>query len=596
LSTTDSTRTPGSPAAATASDRLDGWKEIAAYLKREVRTVQRWEKSEGLPIHRLQHDKLSTIWAVKTELDDWLKQRQIKPSDPGEEEDEEDRSDGILYDPDPTWPKLRLMALGFLVIAALAYGAYKWSHPSPKPQRKIMLVVLPFGNTSGDASQEYFSDGLTEEMIAQLGKLNPERLGVIARTTSMTYKHTTKTASQIGRELGVDYILEGSVFRSQKRVRITGQLIQVKDQTHVWADTYDRNLSDALVLQSTVAQAVAREVEIKLTPEVQARLEQPRPLNPEAHDAYLKGLDYWNRRTEEGFQESIDYFNQAIARDPNYALAYAGLAGAYGSAGFYGARPPHQVYPQAKQAALRALEIDDTLAEAHDALGDVRDEYDWDFSSAESEYRAAIQFNASDARAHEVYALLLARLGRTDEALAEIRKARQLDPGSPFIRTHLGVIYYYARRFDQALAACQEARDLYPSFALAHMWVGVVDVQKGLYDQGIAELQKSLDLAPGNSYLEALLGYADAVAGRRPAALGVLHHLETLPQQKYVSPAYIGLVYTGLGDKNSAFRWADQALQDRSVWLIYLKAEPMVDTLRSDQRFEHLTRAVGLGL
>lgn len=587
MSTTDSTRPPGSPAAA-VSDRLDGWKEIAAYLDREVRTVQRWEKSEGLPVHRLQHDKLGTVWAVKTELDDWQTQRQAKPPD-SDEGGEEDRQS-------PAWLKPALMTLGVIAIAAVGYWVYKHPPFAAKQERKVMLVVLPFENTSGDPNQEYFSDGLTEEMIAQLGKLNPQKLGVIARTTSMTYKHTTKTASAIGRELGADYILEGSVFRSQQRVRITGQLIQVKDQTHVWANTYDSDLSDTLVLQNEVAQAVAREVEIKLTPGAQARLDQPRPLNPQAHDAYLKGLDSWNSRTEAGFRQSINYFSQAIAKDPNYALAYVGLADAYASTGFYGARPPSEVYPEAKRAALRALEIDDTLAEAHDALGDVRAEYDWDFPGAESEFRTAIQSNASDARAHEVYALLLARLGRTREALNEIQQAKQLDPGSPFIRTHVGVIYYYTRQFDRALAACEEARDRYPTFALAHMWVGVVDVQKGLYDQGIGELQESLELAPGNSYLEALLGYADAMAGQRDAALAVLRELETRRQQKYVSPAYIGLIYTGLKDKDQAFAWADQALQDRSVWLIYLKTEPMVDPLRSDERFLKLTQAVGLGL
>ena len=587
MSTTDSTRPPGSPAAA-VSDRLDGWKEIAAYLDREVRTVQRWEKSEGLPVHRLQHDKLGTVWAVKTELDDWQTQRQAKPPDSDEEGEEDSQS--------PAWLKPALMTLGVIAIAAVGYWVYKHPPFAAKQERKVMLVVLPFENTSGDPNQEYFSDGLTEEMIAQLGKLNPQKLGVIARTTSMTYKHTTKTASAIGRELGADYILEGSVFRSQQRVRITGQLIQVKDQTHVWANTYDSDLSDTLVLQNDVAQAVAREVEIKLTPGAQARLDQPRPLNPQAHDAYLKGLDSWNSRTEAGFRQSINYFSQAIAKDPNYALAYVGLADAYASTGFYGARPPSEVYPEAKRAALRALEIDDTLAEAHDALGDVRAEYDWDFPGAESEFRTAIQSNASDARAHEVYALLLARLGRTREALNEIQQAKQLDPGSPFIRTHVGVIYYYTRQFDRALAACEEARDRYPTFALAHMWVGVVDVQKGLYDQGIGELQESLKLAPGNSYLEALLGYADAMAGKRDAALAVLRELETRRQQKYVSPAYIGLIYTGLKDKDQAFAWADQALQDRSVWLIYLKTEPMVDPLRSDERFLKLTQAVGLGL
>jgi len=584
LSTANSSRPPGSAASA-APDRLEGWKEIAAYLKREVRTAQRWEKGEGLPVCRHQHDKLGTVWAFKPELDEWLKNRRVKPPD----QDGEVGPNG--------WLKPVMIAVAITALLVVAYLVYKRTHPpsGANPQQKVMLVVLPFENTSGDASLEYFSDGLTEEMIAQLGKLNPQRLGVIARTTSMTYKRSTKTASQIGRELGADYILEGSVFRSQQRVRITGQLIQVKDQTHVWADTYDSDVSDTLVLQSDVARAVARQVEIKLTPQAEARLVQPRPLNPAAHDAYLKGLGYWNARTEDGFRQSLDYFSQAIAKDPNYALAYVGLADAYSSTGFYGARPPREVYPQAKRAALRALEIDDTLAEAHDALGDVRAEYDWDFPGAESEFRTAIQSNASDARAHEVYALLLARLGRTREALDEIKEARQIDPDSPLIRTHVGVIYYYAREFDQALAACEEARDRYPSFALAHMWVGVVDIQKGLYDGGIAEFQEALKLAPGNSYLEALLGYADAVAGKRQAALDIVHRLRTLRRQKYVSPAYIGLIYTGLNDKNAAFGWADQALQDRSVWLIYLKAEPMADPLRSDQRFEKLVKAVGLG-
>src|SRR3989475_8860445 len=333
---------------------------------------------------------------------------------------------------------------------SLAWGAFT-RYPASAAAR-VMLVVLPFENLPGEPQEEYLSDGLTEEMITQLGRLHPERLGVIARTSAMQYKNTDKRTDQIGSELGVAYVLEGSLRRAGDRVRISAQLIQVRDQTHLWAESYERDLRDILALQSDVAQAIARQIELKLTPQQQARLARGRPIDPRAYELYSKGRYFWNKRSEEGYRRAIQYFQQAIARDSEYAPAYAGLADAYALLGSMPnvELPRSEAMPRARTAAIKALALDVGLAEAHTSLAFVQLHFDMGVPAAERECTRALQLNPGYPTAHHWYAFWLLAHGRAEEALQEVRAAQRLDPLSLIINTDVGAMLYYGRRHDEA--------------------------------------------------------------------------------------------------------------------------------------------------
>lgn len=485
------------------------------------------------------------------------------------------------------------MLTGGLLVAVLLAGYLArqrfWPQAKPPPG-KVMLAVLPFENLSGDPEQEYFSDGLTEEMIAQLGRLQPQRLGVIARTSAMQYKKTDKRVDQIGRELGVDYILEGSVRRAGHRVRITAQLIQVSDQTHLWAENYERDVADVLALQSEVAGRIADSLAVELLPAQQARLASVRPINPEAHEAYLRGRYYWNKGTEEGLKKAIGYFNQAIEKDPAYAPAYAGLAESYALFGDFEILPPKEAYPRAEAAATKALELDDTLAEAHTALGLVRLEYDRDWAAAEREFKRAIELNPSYPTAHQFYSWYLGAVLRPDECIAEGRRALELDPLSVFRNADLGITLYLVGQYDRAIEQSQKALELDPNLDYAHWTLGLAYVQKAMYEEAIAHLEKAVTFSGDSPRYVASLGYAYAVAGRRREARKVLDKLKDLSKQRYVSPYFIATVYAGLGDTEKALEWLEKAYQDHSGWLAYVQWQPEFAPLRSDPRFRDLLR------
>ena len=353
-----------------------------------------------------------------------------------------------------------------------------------------MLAVLPFDNLSGDPDQEYFSDGLTEEMISRLGNLQPERLGVIARTSSMRYKGAKKAVDQIARELGVDYLLEGSVRRAADDVRITAQLIQISDQTHLWADNYERPIADVFSVQSEVADKVAASLALKLLPERQAALARVPTTNSEAHESYLKARYYWNMRTEAGFQKSLSYFNRALAQDPNYPLAYAGLADYYNLLPNYEFLQPAEAFPRAKAAAMKALEGDASLAEAYSSLAFVEHHYDWDWSKAKQHYERSIALNSGYATAHHWYAEYLTEMGFHDEAMAEIRRAHELDPLSLIIDMNVGRLLYYARRYDEAIEALRQSLRIDPDFVWSHIYLGLAYGQKGMWTESDAEYQQ----------------------------------------------------------------------------------------------------------
>ena len=607
------TASPHGPPESLAEERLDSWKEIAAYMNREVRTVQRWEESEGLPVHRHQHDKLASVYAYKSELDAWRLRRRPGPDkeSSGQREVAQEQREVPEADQEPpaqkepvdttapAHPISRVIAVA-LVIALLAVFVW-WvghiMHPKPTlPSGKVKLVVLPFKNLSADPQQAYFGEGLTEEMTTQLGRLNPARLGVIASTSATLYKDTPKSTEEIGSELGVDYILEGSVRREGDRVRISAQLILVSDQTQLWGQTYDRDLRDILALQSDVAQAIAGQIQLALTPEELARLAGARPVNPDAYEAYLQGLSYWNRRTPEGLQKSADYFNEAIQKDPRYALAYAGLADAYVLLGSTpnDALMPRDAMPKAKAAAEKALEVDPSLAEAHASLGQVLQSYDWDWVGAEREYKRALEINPGYATARHWYSLLLQTQGHHQEALEQIQQAQELDPRSLVIRSTLAQAYYFARQYDRVVDLCQSTLQIDPNFLLVRYHLGRAYVEQRRLAEAITELEKANALSGGHPAMLMALGNAYGVSGRKAEALQTLYDLNGLAKKRYVPAMYFAAVYTGLGDKNQAFLWLNKAYQERTDYLIYLNVEPMADPLRSDARFQDLVRRIGL--
>ena len=490
--------------------------------------------------------------------------------------------------------KLALPALALvLLVGAVVYLQWFRSHPHPQAAAgRLMLAVLPFKNLTGDAAQEYFSDGLTEEMIAQLGNLDPQHLGVIARTSVMHYKGTTEKLDQIGGELGVQYVLEGSVRRSSDKVRITAQLIQVKDQSHVWARQYDRELSNLLAIQGEIAQEVAQEIPLRLG-DVKAPVPAHHPtLGPQeyqAYDLYLKGRYFWNKRTPRGFEQAIECFQQAIAKDPNYARAYAGLADSYALLSGYTQAPQTESMPKARAAALKALELDEGLAEAHTSLALITENYDWDWKSAEKEYRRAIELNPNYATAHQWYAEFLSWQGRFDQAFAESERARQLDPLSLIIATDNAAILIYSRQYDRAIAQCRTVFEMEPNFPRAHLVVGAY-VEKRQFTDALANLAHWED----GPWTLAWQAYIYGRAGQQPLARNTLQKLQQLYRRQHIGPDPVLWAYVGMGDKDEAFAWFEKAYAEHSNLLTSLKVNPAFDPLRTDPRFQDLMRRVRL--
>ncbi len=551
----DMTNLPGRPTEPPSGDRLDSWKEIAAYLKHSERTVRRWQE-EGLPIHRHAHKKRAGVYAYKPELDAWWNNGHARL-----EELEHTRAPRNL--PLPWWVAAAGLAL-ILSISALYLARNRiWRRASP-PASKIMLAVLPFENLSGDSAQEYFSEGLTEEMISRLGQMEPQRLGVIARTSAIQYKGTKKRIDQIGKELGVDYILEGTVRHSGDRVRISAQLIQVKDQTHLWAKNYERDLGDILALQQEVAVAIADEVEIKLTPEQKAHPSDARLVNARAHEAYLEGRYYLARARGSEFEKALNYFQQAIQLDSSYALAYAGLAETY-TAMNTSYLTPLEAGPKAKAAAMKALELDETLALAHVSLGSVHLYYDWDWPGAESEFLRSLALNPNLSEAHLRYADYLASIGRFDEALEHDHTAFALDPLS--VRARFVAItrsLHASRRYQEIIQECHKARELPPDFtepfaeeAFAYARLGRFPEATRAAATAVRESNDPTQIA------EAAQTYAES--GNKEEARKVLKKLLAMAQKRFVCGNNIATVYAALGETDRAFASLEEGLKQRSL-------------------------------
>jgi TolB-like protein/Tfp pilus assembly protein PilF len=457
-------------------------------------------------------------------------------------------------------------------------------------ESEASIAVLPFANLSGDKDNEYFSDGLAEEILNALTKLHG--LKVAARTSAFAFKGRNEDIRLIGETLHVTHVLEGSVRKAGSRLRITAQLISIADGCHVWSERYDREMTDIFAIQDEISQAIVTVLKLKLAKPASRALGR-RPVEPEAYESYLKGRFFWNKRTESDLNRSIEYFLRAIELDPAYALAYAGLSDAYVLLGIFGVRAPGDVYPKARAAAERALEIDETLAEPHAALGHVLTAYDWDFQGAETEYKRALDLNSSYPTAHQWYGHLLAVTGRYAEGIAEVTRARDLDPLSVPINAFVGLIYMKARKSREAVEAARKGVDLDPNNPFAH-WIlaRALDAQNEL-SESVAESDKAARLSGGGQASTAQLGCAYARIGDTAKAHKIIDQLAELSRTKYVSPYDIAIIYTGLGEKDLALKWLEKAYEERAVRLLELP-DPAFDTLRSDPRFQDLVKRIGL--
>ncbi len=481
-----------------------------------------------------------------------------------------------------------------LVIAAL-YPRFTGTRSSSSPPGgRVMLAVLPFENLTGDASQEYFSDGMTEEMITQLGGLDPDQMGVIARTSVMHYKHSPEQLSQIARELGVEYVLEGSVRRDADKIRVTAQLIQMHDQTHLWARQYDRKATDVLTVQNEIASEISGEIQSALGEHKPIAPTPQSALSPQAFEAYnlyLKGQYFWNKRTGEGFQEAISYFQQATVKDPSYAKAYAGLAVSYALLGAYSGAPPAEFAPQARAAAIRAIELNDLLPEAHAALALIVQNHDYDWQRAEKEFKRAIELNPNYATGHHWYAEHLAWRGRFDEAFRESERARQLDPLSLIIASDYGAMLYYSRQYDRSIAQFRAVREMDPNFSRALLILQPY-LQKGMFAEAEAVMQ-SPPPREGRWDL-ANMAYIYARTGRREEAERELRKLLDMNRRQPMDPIVIAEAYIGVGNNDQALALLEKAYRQRSNGMTTLKVDPIYDPLRGDARFQKILEQVGL--
>jgi TolB-like protein/Flp pilus assembly protein TadD len=570
------------PAEALPRDRLDSWKEIASYLHYSERTVRRWE-TEGLPVHRHPHKKKAGIYAYKAEIDVWWNDGRARL-------EKLEQSPAVQERRRPRLLMVILVTTALVVAGLFAIGADRlgvlW-FGSPGPVRTI--AVLPMRNLSGDPAQDYFADGVTEALTTDLARM--ESLQVISVTSAMQYKAVKQPLPVIARNLKADVIVEGSVERSGNRVRITAQLIRAATDKHLWAQTYERESRDILALQDEIASAIAQQIETSLGGPKPSTPPKVVTVNPEAYETFLQANYYFDNQQ---LAKSIDYYNQAVKLDPGYGPTYAHMAHAFFFRAFFGALSPQEGWGNVKRAATLAIEKDESIPEAHGALALAKMHYDWDFAGAEREFKRGLELNPSDAGIRHDYAHYLMAMGRVAESMAESRRAVELDPIGTTLTSCLCWHSFAARSYDDAVRLATQFLSLQPNNPWEHIILGWTYEQKRMPDEAIAQLQKAVGITQGASFDLAALGHAYAVAGRRSDAEQVLQTLAQRANKTYVSAFDIATIYTGLGEKDTAFAWLEKAAAERSTFLVYSKWEPRLDPLRSDPRFNRLLRRIGL--
>jgi TolB-like protein len=450
------------------------------------------------------------------------------------------------------------------------------------------LAVLPLENLSRDPEQEFFAEGMTEALTTMLAKIG--ELRVVSRTSAMLYKGARKPLREIARELEVDTLVEGTVLRAGRRVRITAQLIDAKNESHLWAESYERDLRDVLALQSDVARAIAHEIEVKLTPQEEGQLTEARPVDPEAYEAYLKGRYYWNRRTREGYGKAVQHFQQAVAKDPRFVVAYTGLADCFSGLGAFGFVAPQEGCGQAKTLALKAVLMDDGSAEAHASLAWATLWYEFDFETVEREFLRSMELSPRYVFAHSWFGYYLSLMGRFEQGITEMKRAVQLDPLSSATQWAFAGCYWMARRYDQAIVQCEKTLEFDPDFGWAHGMLAWAYLGKTMPEAAITAAHKAVQLLPGSTLALATLGEAYAAAGNREAAQNLLDQLQELSKKQYVPPYMTGRIYAGLGKKDQALDLLEMGCQERASFSVYLKIDPRLDPLRSDPRFQELLR------
>lgn len=580
-------------------ERLDSWKEIAAYLNRDVTTVQRWEKREGMPVHRHLHDKRGSVYALSSELDAWQHSRRSTQDEEDEQRVEPEEAP-VTESDFVHWAKPRRIRV--FVLAGLAAGTCLFGlcyflisrnvardtvHPKIRS-----LAVLPLKNLSGDPSQDYLADGMTEAIIGRLAGIHDLR--VISHTSVMRLRNSQLSVPEIAKTFGVDALVEGSVMREGDHIRVTAQLIRGSTDTHFWSETYDREFRDVLPLESDLAQSIAEKIEATVTGEEHQRLISTRPVAPEVYENYLKGRFALNSNvTRAGLEESIRYFQEAIRLDPTFALPYLGEAKAWNGLGlvFVGV-PPDQTRPKVLAAARKALELDPNLAEAHVWLANVEQEQ-WHWAEAEAEYRRALELAPNDASANGGFSLWLVCQGRTDEALQWIERARALDPAA-VSAISVGGVLFHSRRYDEALREYRSVLAAQPENVVALWSIGFALIAKGQPHAAIPYLEKAVSLSNRNPAVIAVLIRAYAQAGRRTDALRLLGELKDRSKKEYVPAGAFVNAYSGLGNKDDAFAALELAYKEQSNILQFVKVHPFLDPLRDDPRFKDLVRRVGL--
>ncbi len=565
--------------------RLESWKEIAAYLGRDVTTVRRWERREGLPVYRILHSKLGSVYAYTTELDAWRDGRAGAATD--------------VADADPVLEIARhglrarrwLVVCGVAMLALLvvAYFTTRTRLRGATGSKIKSLAVLPLKNLSGDPSQEYLADGMTEELIGRLAAIHDLR--VISRTSVMGFRDTKLSVPEIAKTLGVDAFVEGSVIREGNRIRVHAQLIRAETDEHFWSEEYDRELQDVLALQSEVAQAIAEKVKVSITGQERDRLVAARPVAPEVYESYVKGSND-PQYTKAQIEHRIADFQDAIRMDPTFAPAYVGLAGTYISYQdiFVGA-PPSEIRPKATSAARKALELDPKLAEAHAILAEMYQKQ-WKWAESEAEYKRALELKPNDASAHRGYAYWLACRGRTQEALAWVERGRELDPlGSA---DTVGFLLLMARRYDESIREYRSVLAAHPEYTNARWGLGFALIVNQQTDQAIPELEKTVAMMNRTPGSLDMLATAYAHAGRPQDALILINELKQRRQRGYVPAGAFINSYLALGDYDQAFFWCDEAYKEQSAILQWLKVAPLFDPVRNDPRFVDLVHRVGL--